>query len=183
MVLVSAIYDPAFYYTLQELAEKGNNVDVISVVENPEIHMLAHSGSSDVEQMMYNEPRSDSLLDMDSTIITTSNHEVTDIVCFFHGDAPVRQFEAGNNRGGNCPCTACQTHVHRFNDLSHAFRMKTITLVDRQRFMLAGKTWQRGGTRPFQGLDKLKLQTELNTHVQSGSYTREPLAKHLTSHS
>lgn len=180
MVLVSAIYDPAFYYTPQELAEKGNNVDVISLVEKPEIHMLTHSGSSDVEQMMYNEPRSDSLLDMDSTIITTSNHEVTDIVRFFHGDAPARQFEADNNRGGHYPCTACQTHVHQFNDLSHAFRMETITLVDHQRFMLAGKAWQRGGTRPFQGLDKLKLQTELKAHVQSGSYTREPLAKHLT---
>ena len=57
MVLVSCLYDPAFYYTPQELAKKGNNVDVISIVEKPEIHLLAQSGSSDAEQMLYHGQR------------------------------------------------------------------------------------------------------------------------------
>ena len=52
MVLVACIYDPAFYYTPQELANKGINIDVISTVEKPQIHILAQSGSSDIEQMV-----------------------------------------------------------------------------------------------------------------------------------
>lgn len=67
------------------------------MVEKPEIHLLAHSESTDVEQMMYNEPRTETFLDMDTTIATL-NYQVTDIVRFFHGDAPARQFEAGNKR-------------------------------------------------------------------------------------
>ena len=52
------------------------------------------------------------------------------------------------------------THVHRFDDLTHAFRMETITFVDHQQFLSAGKAWRRGGTRPFQGLDKVRLRME-----------------------
>ena len=35
MVLVSCLYDPAFYYTPQELPDKGNDEDVVSMVEKP----------------------------------------------------------------------------------------------------------------------------------------------------
>ena len=35
MVLVACIYDPTFYYTPQELANKGINIHVISTVEKP----------------------------------------------------------------------------------------------------------------------------------------------------
>ena len=50
MVLVACIYDPAFYYTPLELANKGISIDVISTVEKPQLHILAQSGSSDTEQ-------------------------------------------------------------------------------------------------------------------------------------
>ena len=86
MVLVSCLYDPAFYYTPQELTKKGNNVDVISIVEKPEIHLLAQSGSSDAEKMLYNEPRSESLMDIDIPVLTSTDYPVTDTVRFFHGD-------------------------------------------------------------------------------------------------
>lgn len=180
MVLVSCLYDPAFYYNPQELAKKGNNVDVISIVEKPEIHLLAQNGSSDSEQMLYNEPRSESLIDIDVPISTSSNHPVTDTVRFFHGDLPAREFEAGHNRGGNYPCTACQTNVHRYDDLTYVFRMKMVTLENHQKFMLDGNAWKRGGSRPFQGLTKQELQTELTARVKNGSYTRQPLAPYIT---
>ena len=128
---------------------------------------------------MYNEPTAESLLDMDAAVTTALDHEVTDIIHFFHGDGPARQFEAGNNRGGHYPCTLCQTHVRRFDDLCHAFHMQIITVTDHQQFMLAGKAWKRGGTRPFNGLDKLEQQTELKARVRNGSYSGQPLAKHL----
>ena len=50
-----------------------------------------------------------------------------DTVRFFRGDMPAHEFEAGHNRGSNYPCTACQTKVYRYDDLTHAFCMKMIT--------------------------------------------------------
>lgn len=106
MVLVSCLYDPIFYYTPQELAKKGNYVDVISIVEKPEIHLLAQSGSSDAKQMLYNEPRSESLFDTDTS--ASSDYPVTDTVRFFHGDLPACEFEAGHNRGAQvCRSNPC----------------------------------------------------------------------------
>ena len=150
-------------------------MDVISIVVKPEIHLHAQSGSSDAEQMLYNKPQCKSLFNID--ISASSDYPVTDTVRFFHGDLPDH---AGHNRGGNYPFTAFQTKVHRYDDLTHAFRMKIITVQDHQNFMLDGNAWKRGGSRPFQGLTKLKLQNDLRTRIKNGSYTGQPLAPHHT---
>ena len=47
LVLMSCIYDPAFYYTSEEMkALKGIDIDVPTLVESPETHILGRSGSS-----------------------------------------------------------------------------------------------------------------------------------------
>ena len=50
LVMVAAIYDKAFYYTVQEMADRGYTLDVPSIVEQPQIHMLLRCGSSELEQ-------------------------------------------------------------------------------------------------------------------------------------
>ena len=172
MVLISCLYDPAFYYTPKELADRGINVDVISVVEKPQIHILAQSGSSDAEQMVYNDTRTECLCVLDTPVNTAMGVPITDTLRYFHGDGPAQEFEIGHNRGGHYPCIACHTHVSRFDDLCHAYRNPTITLKDHQQFMLDGKAWQRGGARPFAGLNKLELQTELQVRVRNHTLIR-----------
>ena len=83
-----------------------------------------------------------------------------------------QEFEIGHNRGGHYPRIACHTHVSSFDDLCHAYRNPTITLKDHQQFMLDGKAWQRGGARPFAGLNKLELQTELQVRVRNHTLIR-----------
>ena len=61
MVLVTCIYDPALYYTQQELVRQGMSVDVIGTVEKPQVHILA-------QQMMYNNTRSETLHNFDESI-------------------------------------------------------------------------------------------------------------------
>ena len=58
--------------------------------------------------------------------------------------------------------------------------MKIITIKNHKKFMLEGNAWKRGGSRPFHGLSKLELKNELRARVKNGSYTRQPLAPHIT---
>ena len=57
LVLVAAVYDPALYYTPQEMQEKGADIDVPTVVEDPEVHILGRSSSSLSDQLNYIECR------------------------------------------------------------------------------------------------------------------------------
>ena len=41
MAVVFVVYDAAFYYTSQEMHEKGENIDVLTVIEDPELHILS----------------------------------------------------------------------------------------------------------------------------------------------
>ena len=179
MVLVTCIYDPAFYYTQQELVRKGMSVDVIGTVEKPQLHILAQSGSSDTEQMMYNNTRSETMLHFDASIQTSNGDQINDTIRYFHVDGPAQEFEIGHNRGGNYPCTACNTHVAQFDDLCHAYRKPHITLKDHQQFMLNGIAWKRGGVKPLDGLTKQELQQELLTRERNSSLIRQPLAPNI----
>ena len=52
LVLVSIIYDPAFFYTSEEMKElKGVEIDVPTVVGKPETYILGRSTSSTVDQL------------------------------------------------------------------------------------------------------------------------------------
>ena len=53
LVTIATIYDPAFYFTSEEMTERGRQMDVQSIIEQPEIHLLARRGSSDMEQSLY----------------------------------------------------------------------------------------------------------------------------------
>ena len=117
LVLMSYIYDPAFYYTSDEMkALKGIDIDVPTLVESPEIHILGRSGSSLDDQAEFNATRKQCLHDLSVSLTTTSGVPVQDICRFFHGDGPAAQFEAGHNIGGGN--TAVQVLV-----LNHAALM------------------------------------------------------------
>lgn len=165
LVLIAGIFDPAFYLTTKELAEKSINLDVQTIVEKPEVHIIARCGSSDVEQFILNEPRSDCLASLSDSIKTSSGVAVTDTLRFFHGDGPAQQFEGGQSRGGNFPCVGCDALSTRFDDLAYAFRCQYVSLQERQSFMLQGLSWKQGGSRPLDNLKKKELLAELLQHV------------------
>ena len=58
-VLVAGIYDPAFYFTQEELAAKSIYLDVTAIVELPQVHTISRCGSSDAEQFLLNEFRTE----------------------------------------------------------------------------------------------------------------------------
>ena len=96
LVLVSFIYDTAFYYTTQEMKDlKGISIDVPAFVQIPEVHIIAQSSSSTQDQLLFIDVRKECIEEMSDTLKTTAGVEVHDIVRFFYGDGPAAQFEAG----------------------------------------------------------------------------------------
>ena len=75
LVLMSCIYDPAL---------KGIDIDVSTLVESPEIHILGRSSFSLDNQAEFNTTRNQFLQDLSVSLKTTSGVPVQDICQFFH---------------------------------------------------------------------------------------------------
>lgn len=159
---VSGVYNSAFYYTAEELEARGVHIDAETVVEQPELHILARSGSSDVEQSAFNSERLKCVKQLSHPLVGPNNTATSDVLCFFHGDKPAQQFEAGNNRG-HYPCVTCEAPADRFNDLSFCYRCDTRSVADRQKFMLAGILRKEMQPKPFDNLRVDKLRSELQS--------------------
>ena len=108
LVLVTPIYDEAFYYIPAEVEQKlGVKLDVQAIVEHPEVHIIGRSSSSIADQMLFNKCRQECLRKIDEPIQTQSGIHIHDIVRFFHGDGPAQQYECGHKLGGTYKCVQC----------------------------------------------------------------------------
>ena len=97
LVLVAPIFDPVFYYISDEvLSLYGADIDVPSIIEQPEVHILARSLSSAGDQAMFNETRRKCILDLSTELRTKNGYALNDCLHFFHADGLAAQFEAGN---------------------------------------------------------------------------------------
>ena len=162
MVLISCVYDPAFYYTPEEImATKGKHVDVQSIVEKPQLYILGRSASSLESQLVYVPCRKESLPEVATPMKTSTGVEIQDTVRFFHGDGPAQQFEAGNKIGGNYPCTGCGAVITSMDDFAYCTRQNRRTLEEIQEFVLKGQAWKKGGINPLDKLCVNDLRNEL----------------------
>ena len=140
LVLVAPIFDPVFYYTSDEvLSLYGADIDVPSIIEQPEVHILARSLSSAGDQAMFNETRQKCILDLSTELRTKNGYAVNDCLHFFHADGLAAQFEAGNKQGGHFCCIQCGADS---DDISYCYHAHTRTLVERQ-VILQGEAWKR----------------------------------------
>ena len=168
LVLVTALYDAAFYLTDIELKQKqGENIDVQSTVEAQEVHILGRSTSSLDDQAAYNSCRQECMQDLNVTITMQSGEECTDIVRFFHGDGPAQQFESGNTVGGSFCCVACGAKSDRMDDIAYTYRSPKLSIQERQDFLLQGQAWKTIATRPLDKLLLADLQQELRLRNRS----------------
>ena len=162
LVLISAVYDPAFYLTAKEARQKlGKEIDVQSTIEAPEVHILGRSTSSLDDQATYNACRRACLSELSTTVSMSTGEVVFDVVRFFHGDGPAQQFESGNTVGGNYCCVGCGVKSDRMDDIAYTYRCAKLTLADRQEFLLKGRAWKNLQTRPLDKLLLSDLQSEL----------------------
>ena len=156
LVTVACLYDPLFYLTP---SEAGN--DVQHIVERPEIHILGRSGASLNDQTLFNQCRLDCIKELSIPILTSTGNPITDILRFFYGDGPAQQYEAGNSIGGIYPCVRCAVDTDTIVNLECAFKCQTMTLQERQHFVLEGTAWKKGGMNIYDKLKKAELTEEL----------------------
>ena len=89
LLTVNAIYDPAFYFTSEEL----NGLDVQELVEKPQIYLLAKCRDTTEDQLLYSETRLDDIQQFDMEITSSHNIPVKDVCRMFHGDYPAQEVE------------------------------------------------------------------------------------------
>jgi len=79
------VYDPAFYFTSQEMKQKGAEIDIptVTIVEKPQLHILGSSSSSLEDQTRFIECRKECLLDMDKVLQAQAVIPIHDIVLFY----------------------------------------------------------------------------------------------------
>ena len=146
LVLVSVIYDPAFFYTTEKMKNlKGVDVDVPAILDEAEVHILGRSSSSTKYQLMFIETRRECLKETKEKVCTSNGVEVVDVVRFFYGDGPAAQFEAGHKQGGTYCCVGCGAESERFSDIAYSYRSQKLSLKERQQFVVQGKAWKKGG--------------------------------------
>lgn len=123
LYLIQCLYDPAFFYTPEEMKARGyGDVDAAVIIERPHLYILGRCGSNEVEQLAYVETRQECLDYLPYQVETSDGVKVNDVMQFFHGDGPVQQFDSGEQRGGNAGCSGCSGDSRRYCDLTYSFR-------------------------------------------------------------
>ena len=122
LYLTQCLYDPAFFYTPEEMKARGfGDVDVAAIVERPHLYILGRCGSKEVEQLAYVDIRQECLDYLPYQVETSDGVKVNDVMRFFHGDGPEQQFESGEQRGGNAGCSGCSGDSRRYHDPTYSF--------------------------------------------------------------
>ena len=81
LLTVSAIYDPTFYYTSEEL--HGKNVQ--ELVQKPYIYIMAKWRDTIEDQLLYSETRLEDLNELKNQLLSSQKVSTKDICRFFHG--------------------------------------------------------------------------------------------------
>lgn len=99
LMMVTCLYDQAIHLNDDQYEKKyGVKCSVQSMVEKPELYLLARCPSND-QQILYCDTRMEDVLDLKTPVTTENGINITDVMRFFKGDGPASQFEAGQQKG------------------------------------------------------------------------------------
>ena len=94
------------------------------------MYIFGQSKSTDVDQMSYTDTRVSDLYQLSQQTITPSGIKIYDVLKIFTDDNPARQFESGQQRGGNYRCL-CGIYVNDNKNLACALTNRTFSLTGR----------------------------------------------------
>ena len=100
MITIHTMYDPAVY-----VAEKrGVSPTTQSIIEQPEIYLFALNSTTIQDLAAIIQDRVECLHCLSEPILSREGIPVNDILRFFTGDHPAKQFERGTQVGGVYKC-------------------------------------------------------------------------------
>lgn len=142
--MVSTMYNPNLYLTNQEYCQKFPDrppIDVQATVEKPHLYILGQSKSTDADQLSYTLSRIEDLKQLVEPV-EIGGVPIFDVMRVFSGDGPARQFEAGQQRGGNFSCL-CGIPSKEHSNLEYALGFHPPSLLDRCEVFKGGCLWRR----------------------------------------
>ena len=71
-------------------------------MEQPYVYIMAQSGSSVKDQLLYVPTRLEDIEELSQTLRDENGTEYKDILQYFSGDTPARSLECGQQCGGLC---------------------------------------------------------------------------------
>lgn len=155
-------YDTPVFYTQEEYERiSGNRQSIQSIVEQPEIYMMA-AGSSSVEDQVA--LIQDCLHDLSTNLKASNAVEIRDTLRFFIGDHPAQQYERGTQQGGKFKCGGCGVRDVMMGDFAHTSQLQWRSLHDLQAIATAGKFGKiPNKPKPFESLLISDLREELHS--------------------
>ena len=182
--MVSCVYDSAVYYTNEEYnAKYHKKVDIQAAVETPEIYIIARCSGTDYEQLAYVETRLEDLHELNDKVKTKGGQEINDVMRFFHGDGPARQFESGQQKGGTFYCSVCGSNVHSVHEMDYILRSKMVSFQDKQKLLMKGVVSKKNSidkvNAPLKNLTVHDLTRELTSRGIYEGETRKEKEKLL----
>ena len=164
LATVSVLYNPLVHLTKEEYKDRtGKTADNIQeIIEQPQIYLLALSGSSLENQLALIGDRTDCLQEMQTNLVTSSGCELKDFIRFFVGDKPAQNFERGTQNGGHLKCGTCGVQSSLIEVQGHALHCSYRSLEDLQKLVVAGTYGKPAGVcKPFDKSKVKEIQQEL----------------------
>ncbi len=164
LITVHVVYDTAVYLTNGEFREKTGHpsINLQTLIEQPEIHMMAMGSSSIDDQAALIADRVECLLELEQPITTPEGIPIHDHLKLFTGDHPASQFERGTQMGGIYKCGSCGCKDVLMDDQAHALQCPRRSLAEIQSIATAGVVGKQAlKTKPFDKLKVAELRDEL----------------------
>lgn len=132
LLTVNVMYDPAFYFTREELKLKtGKDIDIETLVQKPQVYIMGRCSDQVADQLCYMPNRINDIVEMEVPVLSKCGVTVTDVMRFFHGDHPAQAVEAGQQDGGHYPCCICPLKACAWTDLTKCYRAPCVSMQDR----------------------------------------------------
>ena len=163
--MISTLYDPKLFITNREYKCKfpeRSPIDVQATIEKPYLYILGQSKSTDVDQLSYTSSRIEDLMQLPEPI-EINGVPFFDVIRAFSGDGPARQFESGQQRGGNFSCL-CGMPSNEHSNLEFAYSFDPPSIAERFQLYKGGCLWTRfslDNPSPFHNLKKEEIIEEL----------------------
>ena len=181
--LAAVLFDPAVFFTDDEYKERtGQTVDIQTTIEKPHVHFIGRCKSSESEQLAYGETRLKCLKETSKKLASKAGVEYLDTSRYFKGDSPTRQFENGQQKGGNFFCD-CGCPASMVEDLAHAQSCHLHPIQERVNAIMIPGTVSRinalqNKIKPLSGLTREELERELAARKIYDGKTKKEL-QHL----
>ena len=131
VITISVMFDVAAFFSDEEYFLKyGENVCVQSIVEKPSLYIIGRCPSND-QQLLYSDIRLEDISLLRENLETSDGIPIRDKMRVFKGDSTARQFEAGQQKGGNFFCCSCSIQGNFSANLRYTLQSKSLSLQER----------------------------------------------------